>query len=144
MAVTTDQVATLRAYLAGDFEQYEQLYKRMDRQAARTTFLALIDAAFFEAVDRRFAKDGTRADVIEFVADIRARSDRVSEIDALTAERLIRAVLGDGTIDDIEDKDRFGTETVLLAGLIADEQLDDAGLDAFVADARKLADRWTS
>src|SRR4051794_8988428 len=96
-ALTDDQVATLRAYLAGDFDQYERLYERLDRQAARTTYLALIDAAFFEAVDRRFAKNGTRADVIEFVADVRARSDNLGEIDALTAERLIRAVLGDGS-----------------------------------------------
>lgn len=31
---------------------------------------------------------------------------------------------------------------ILLAGLIADEQLDDAGLDAFLSEARKLADKW--
>jgi hypothetical protein len=130
--------------LAGDFDQYNRLYQQLDREAARTTYIALIDAAFFEAVDRRFAKAGTVADVIEFVADIRARSERLSEIDSRAAERLIRAALGDGSADDIDDKTRFGAEIVLLAGLIVDERLDDAGLDKFLAEARKLADSWTA
>ncbi len=144
VAVTADQVAALRAYLAGDFSQYDRLFERLDREAAKTTYAALIDAAFFEAVDRRFAKDGTVADVIEFVADIRSRSNRLSDIDARAGERLIRAALGDGSAEDIDDQTRFGTEIVLLAGLIVDERLDDAGLDRFLADARKLADSWTA
>lgn len=143
MAVTADQVATLRADLAGDFNQYDRLYESLDHEAARMTYAALIEAAFFEAVDQRFAKDGTVANVIEYVADIRARSDRLSEIDSHAAERLIRACLGDGSVDDLDDKTRFGTEIVLLAGLIVDEHLDDAGLDEFLGEARKLADRWT-
>jgi hypothetical protein len=33
---------------------------------------------------------------------------------------------------------------LLLAALIADEGLDDAGLDSFMASARTLADQWLS
>src|SRR5918992_1586448 len=141
MAVPADQVATLRAYLAGDFEEYERRYAQLDPDAVRKTYMALIEAACFEAIDRRFAKSGTVADVIEYVGDVRSRSERVGEkLDPRVAEQLIRAVLGDGSIDDLDDKTRFGTEIVLLAALIADEQLDEAGLDEFIAQARQLAD----
>jgi hypothetical protein len=36
------------------------------------------------------------------------------------------------------------SQIVLLAALIADEQLDDAGLDTFLGSARKLADQLMS
>ena len=144
MAITAEQVATLRAYLAGDFDEYNRLYERLDPEAARTGYVALIDAAFFKAVDRRFAKDGTHTDVVEYVADVRARSDRLSEIDPTAAERLMRAVLGDGSVDDLDDETRFGTEIILLAALTVDANLDDAELDAFLDDGRKLADKWIS
>lgn len=139
MPVPAEQVATLRAYLAGDFEEYERLYEQLDRDAARATYLALIEAACFEAIDRRFAgKDTTIADVIHFVADARARFDEVrDELDPRVAERIIRAVLDDDPIDDLDDKTRISNISVLLTVLIADENLDDAGLDEFLADAMK-------
>lgn len=93
MPVTDDQVAALRAYLADDL-QHRQLYARLDRQAARVGYTALLAAAFFEAVNREFADEGTSADVIEFVADVRGRSEALAEaIDPRAAERLIRAAL---------------------------------------------------
>jgi hypothetical protein len=51
-------------------------------------------------------------------------------------------LLGQGTIDDLGEKERFDTEAILLGALITDEQLDDAALDDVLADARKVADRW--
>lgn len=79
MAVTEGQVATLRAQLAGDFEDYERQWARLDKEAATAGYTALIAAGFFEAVDRRFVKNSTiadTADIIEFVGDVRTRSDR--------------------------------------------------------------------
>jgi hypothetical protein len=144
MAVTADQLATLRALLAGDFNEHERRRAQLDRDAARAGYLALIEAACFEAIDRRFAKDSTVGDVVEFVGDIRARSEALSDdLDPRAAERLIQAVLGNGSIDDFDDKTRFSTEIVVLGVLIADEQLDNAGLDDVLATARKLADEWT-
>jgi hypothetical protein len=144
MPVTDDQTSTLRALLAGDFEEHKRLRERLDRDGARAGYLALLEAACFEAIDRRFAQQGSAtADVIEFVGSARARSDEIEDqLDPHAAERLIRAVLGDGSIDEMDDKTRFGTEIVLLGVLIADEHLDNAGLNDFLAEARKLANEW--
>lgn len=142
MPVTDDQVATLRAYLEGDFESHKRLHGQLDPVAARTGYTALIAAAFFEAVDRRFAKNGADADVVEFVGSVRSRSERLAnELDPGIAERLIRHSLGEGSISDVDDDTVVRTQIVLLAGLIADEQLDNAGLDEFMATARMLGDR---
>jgi hypothetical protein len=144
MAIGDDQVATLRAHLAGEFEEYERRWEQLDKEAARTEYTALVAAAFFEAVDRRFAKDGTVADVIDFVGDVRSRSEELSDaIDPRIAERLIRHALGDGSIGDIGDETMGSTQMLLLVALIADEQLDDAGLDEFMTEVRAVADEWT-
>lgn len=137
-------MATLRAHLAGDFEEYERRWEQLDKEAARTEYTALAAAGFFEAVDRRFAKDGTVGNVIDFVGDVRSRSERLGdEIDPSIAERLIRHALGDGSIADIDDETLGSTQMLLLAALIFDEQLDDAGLDEFMAEVRAVADEWT-
>lgn len=145
MAVTDAQLAALRAQLAGKLEEHKQLFAQLDPIAAQTGYRALVTAAFCQAVERRFASDNSADDVIEFVGDVRSRSDRAAdEIDPRTAERLILAVYTDEPIGDLDPKTSFGIQLLLLAALIADAQLDDAGLDEFLTEARKLADQWTS
>lgn len=148
MPVTDEQVATLRAQLAGDFAEYERLWAQLDPQTARTGYTSLVAAGFFEAVDRRFAKNGaiaSPAEVVGFVGDVRTRSDRVAdELDPKIAERLVMFALGEGSIADLDDETVAGTQMLLLAALIADEDLDDAGLDEFMAEVRAVADDWTT
>jgi hypothetical protein len=145
MPVTDDQVATLRAALTDDMDRYRQLFGQLDRTAAKKGFTALLAAAFGEAVERRFGQGRQRAEIVTFVGDVRSRSDRLArELDPDISERVIRAVLGDGSVRDVSDAAVVSTQTVLLMGLIADEQLDDAGLDVFLASARKLADQLMS
>jgi hypothetical protein len=143
VSVTGEQVATLRSYLSGDFSDYEQRRSQIDQSPDRTGYAALVSAAFCEAVERRFTRQDPPERVIEFVADTRARFDRDgSQIDPRAAERMIRAVYTDEPIDDIDGAARGRAQVILLAALINSEQLDDAGLDAFLVDARKLADQW--
>ncbi|MEV5710271.1 hypothetical protein [Actinoallomurus sp. NPDC052274] len=145
MAVTDEQVATLRAYLAGEFDQYEQLNARLDPGVDGMAYGALIAAGLFEAVDRRFAKGATRAQVVDYVGDVRSRSERLSEeIDPQVAERLIMHSLGEGSIDDIDDGIVVHTQLLLLIALVGDERLDDAGLDKFMATTRALGNRLLS
>lgn len=145
MPVTDDQVATLRAYLAGDFDEYERLNERLDPDVDGIGYGALIAGGLFAAIDRRFAKGGSREDVIKYVADVRSRSDRLSEqVDPRIAERLIMHSLGHGAIDDLDDKVVAHTQLILLTALVGDEELDDPGLDKFMATARALGNRLLS
>jgi len=146
MAVSAEEVATLRTYLSGNMDEYRRMQAQLDPATARSGYSALIAAAFFEAVDRRFTEPGiTTDDIIKYVADVRARSATVSDaLDPQAAERVIHHALGDGSIRDLDDETVIGAQIVILSALIADEQLDDAGLDQFMAEARKLADQWTS
>jgi hypothetical protein len=142
MAVTDEQVAALRAQLADDVEEHRRLLAGLDLDSGGRAYIALIDAAFFEAAERRFGTGSTMADVIEYVADVRARSQRVADgVDARTAEQLVRKVFSDSPGEKLDSKAALTAKQVLLSALIADEHLDDAGLDTVLADARKLADR---
>ena len=79
------------------------------------------------------------------MADVRARSDDVAgALDARAAEQLIRAVLTDEDTADIDGKTRGAVSIIMLSALISDERFDDAGLDSFLAVARKKADDYFS
>ena len=62
MAVSDDQVAALWVHLAGDIEEHGRQYTQLG-PAAGMGYKALVAAAFCTAVERRFVKDGTTADV---------------------------------------------------------------------------------
>lgn len=143
MAVTDEQAASLRAYLAGDFVTHANLRDRLDREAAATGYAALISAAFCVAVLRRFAKDHSAAAVIEFIGAVRSKSEGLSDkIDPRTAERLIQSVFTYEKVSDVSQETRFRLQFLLVAALVVDENLDDAGLDEFMVESRKLADGW--
>lgn len=145
MAVTDHQVAALRALLSDDMDRYQQLYRGLDRAEAKKGYPALVTAAFGIAVERRFGTSYQPADIVTFVADVRARTDRLArELDPDVAERVIQAVLGHGTVRGLDREMVTRAKLVLLAGLIADARPDDAGLDEFLASARKLADQLVS
>ncbi|HEY3956086.1 MAG TPA: hypothetical protein VGM53_22175 [Streptosporangiaceae bacterium] len=144
MAVTDRQAAALRAQLAGKRDEHKHLFSQLDWSAEGPAYVALMDAAFFKAVDQRFGGGrSTTDDVINYVADVRARLDTAADaIDPAAAERLILKVLGYGLINDLDSTVAFRAKNFLLAALITDEQLDDSGLDEFMTQARKLADQW--
>jgi len=143
MAVTDEQAATLRTHLVGDYEEHDRLWEQLDREAARTGYTALVAAAFFKAVDRRFGPDTTRAEVIEYVTSVRARlGDNADKVDPQAAEMMIYTVLGEPLSRQLDDDTVAVVQPVVLTALIADEDLDDVGLDAFMAEARGLADQW--
>lgn len=145
MPVTDDQVAALRALLSDDMSSYRQLFDGLDRAEAKKGYPALVTAAFGIAVERRFGTSYQPEDVVPFVADVRARSDRLaSRLDPDVAERVIQAVLGHGTTRGLDKEAVTSAKLLLLGGLIADACLDDAGLDGFLAAARKLADQLMS
>lgn len=142
MTVTDRQVATLRAQLAGDLEEHQRLLAQFDEKSDGRPYVTLTNAAFFEAAGRRFSSDTTTDDIIEFVADVRSRTEKVRvALDPRVAERVLLAVVKDADISDIDPREARRSQRILLNALIADENLDSAGLDEFMAIARQLADR---
>jgi|SRR5215211_2115827 len=145
MAVTDEQVAAMRAILMGNVDEHTRLAQQFDDNNGWEAYSTLLAAAFYEAVDRRFGKSHTLADVIQFVADARTRFDESGQdVDSRAAERLVLAVLGEGSVDDLDDSTVARTQMVLLADLVAQANLDDNGLDEFLSYSRKLADRTMS
>ena len=143
MPVTDDQEATLHAQLAGRFEEHKRLLDGLDPVAARTGYNALVTAAFALAADRRFPDGTTEADVITWVGDIRSRTEgAAAAINPRLAERLILAFLAVEEPADIDPRTKFQTRLLLLAGLIAEADPDPDSLARFMAQARRLADKW--
>jgi hypothetical protein len=144
MAVTDQQVAALRAQLANQPDEHKRLFRQLDWAAEGVPYSALIDAGFFEAVDRRFANGTTTtAAVTAYVGAVRSRLGSAADaVDPEAAERLILKVLGHGSVADLDANVAFSAKQLLLAALIADEDLDDAGLDEFMTSARMMADQW--
>jgi hypothetical protein len=140
MPVTDDEVAALRAYLQGNRALQEDLYERMTTPAARARYTTLLAAAFMEAVSRRFGGRDS-AEVIEYVADVRARVPEVGQkIDPSAAERLMRSILTDADPPDIDARMRGRIFIIFLMAMVSDAQYDDDQLEALLAVARKAAD----
>jgi hypothetical protein len=143
MPVTDAQVAPLRAQLARQPEEHLRLFNLLDQNEKKTGYQALVSAAFVTAVQRRFVPDTRLPEVMEFVGNVRSRSPQVADqLDPVIAERVIMAVLADDSLDDVDARQSLEAQIVLMAAIVGDENFDDAGLDRFLAEARKLADEW--
>jgi hypothetical protein len=140
VVVTDEQLAALRAFLTDDQQEYDRLTERLDQTSAWAGYSALLGSAFFDAVHRRFAPTWVAADVIRFVAGVRARGiEDPNQLDPQHAERLIRTALGDGSVDDLDDEIK-SAQIILLPALIDEERPDAAGLEEILAQARTRAD----
>lgn len=144
MPVTNEQVATLRAQMLGDHEQYEQGFRQLATPADHAGYAALVAATFIIATERHFDGPVTRADLIRYVADVRARVPSASEnIEPKAAEQLLYEALTDDPFSG--DPEVNGTnQIILLAALLSDAQLTVDQLDALLAEARAIADEWVA
>jgi len=140
--VTDDQLAALRAQLAGNYEEHKRLIGKLNAENALDGYIALVTAAFIEAVDRRFGPGAAdEVAVIEFIGDVRSRFERADEeIDPLAAERIILKARGKGSITDLSGATIRHIERLLLAILVDDEGFNGGELDRFLAEARQLID----
>ena len=151
MSITNEQVAALRAQLAGDMEEHSRLLKQLREHDDGIGYSMLLTAAFYGAARRRFGRDWKTSDVILFVAGVRARADSIAgALDPRAAERVLLSVLGsddiaaaltDTQIDDLDTRQVTDTETHLLMAMVADERLRGRALDKFLAEAASRASR---
>jgi hypothetical protein len=140
MPISDDQVATIHAFLSAQNERFQRLNQALGGSPAdRKGYLVLIFATFVEAVGHRFAAETPQAEIIEYVADVRARSaDAADRIDPDKAERVIRAVFDDGVpLDDVDAGERTELEMVLALAIVSDAGVTGTDLDGFLDRARK-------
>ena len=138
---TPQPVAALRAQLSGNSSEHQRLVREFAGRDDRVAYSALVHAAFLEAVGRRFPKQSQASDVIEYVTDVRSRAGAISAaVDPRVGEQLILEALGWGTTDNIDSRTSSTAMLFLLTALVADERLDGAGLEQFLARAMENAD----
>lgn len=142
MPVTDDMVASFRAYLSGDREQWNRRMNAMDRSPkSERVYLAMLTAVFFEALARRFSDAPTRDETVEFVADLRSRGEQLAErLDPEAAERMIAAVYDhDVDLDGISQDQRLGVRMSVSRVIFYDEGPDSAELEEFLDKSRTFA-----
>ncbi|NEA27329.1 hypothetical protein [Actinomadura bangladeshensis] len=144
MAITDKHMAVLRAQVTGQHDEHLQLVKQLEPDEANQEYAALVAAAFIAAVERRFIRDGEYADeseVIDFVAQVRAKSPEMPDvIDPDLAESLILHLLDKGPVKDADADTKFGHQLVLLAALAGEGQFSGSELEAFLSEARSIAE----
>jgi hypothetical protein len=143
MPVTDEQVAALRAFLALNPTEAGGLTRQLVEADHLDGYGELVYAAFVTAARRRFSPTCSVPDVIRFVAAVRTQllEDGV-DIHPRTSEILIRRAIGDRVTAELDKKASARAQLLLLGELISDERLAEAGLDAFLTQARSLADQW--
>lgn len=146
MAQISDvHVEIMKHHLVGDTDAYIRGLGALPVGEEQRLYSVLVAAATYKAVNDRFAATGTPADIVAYVADVRASDDGVADtIDALIAERLIMASLGKGSLGDVSDEQVVTTQSVLVAALVGDRAFDAEELDWFLRETRALADQWAS
>jgi hypothetical protein len=136
-------VAVLRAFLTRDFSTYQSLREGLDADQ-RQAFSVVLAAAFTSAATRRFGEKPSAADVIEFVAEARARYPTVGGIvSAEDAETVIRASTGDDDLVGALDGRRSGAaQTAMLFALTRENEAPLAAIDALLAGAAAQAEDY--
>jgi hypothetical protein len=142
--VTEEYVAALRAFLTGDdddtFGQLSAHLQARDGSGSGTAYGALQAMALTLAARRRFAPMYTASEVIQFVAQVRAAIG--DEVDPLTAERVLRGVLGEpATAEGLDEHAKALAVPALLLVLVSQEKLPGKDLEALLGQAQVMANQ---
>lgn len=133
-------VDILRALVEGDFDTYSRLHTEVPPEQ-RPTFAVVLAAAFNEAVVRWFGEERSVADVVEFVAEARARYPRTAEtVRAEDAEKAIRGALGEDNLSsELSGGARGAAQTAMLFAITQAHGASRAGIDALLTDTGEQA-----
>ncbi|GIG86639.1 hypothetical protein Pen02_15750 [Plantactinospora endophytica] len=137
-------VGFARTLIKGDFEANDEYERRLDAEGW-DGWPALLSALFFLAIERRFEGTYDEAEVIKFVADLRAGTvDGPGPIDPSEAESLIRAVFDESVQLDMSPEAMGQVQTLVAYTILSREGLSDDALDEVLAEAKQLAEEQAS
>jgi len=148
VAVTNQQVASLRALLTAqseqDAERAGQMFRQLADSGAAEGIGELIYAAFVVAARRKFAPRWTLAYVVRYVSHLRAgNAEDTNELAPTAAENQLRIALGEQIAPHPSEEDRGTAQIILLLELTHDLHLAPSELDELLGQARTLAEHLT-
>jgi hypothetical protein len=142
MPVTDEQMVWLHAYLSGEYELAERFTSQAAGSATADGIAELVYAAFVTAARRKFAPGWTDADVIQFVAQVRAPRGLPDILDPRAAEHQLRSAHGETLTGYHPGAEAKAAAQVILAhALIQDLNLDEPARAGLLNEARDLANR---
>jgi hypothetical protein len=142
-AEIAQSVAALRAFLIGEIDTAERLRGALDDDEHRA-YIVLVSTAFGQAVDRRFGEQYMPEDIIEFVANARAKFPNTAElVGAGDAEKTIRTALGeDDLLDGLSARTRVMAQAAMLLALVQESGATPKAIDDLLAPATREAKEY--
>ena len=142
--ITDPQVAALRAFLVHDTDDIAALAYQLGEDGMMG-YVRLAEAALSVAAKKRFAPQFTNADLVKYVASVRA--SRLADgdefdFDPVVGEDVLRYSLGQNVTHPLELEPRLRAIIALLDGLAETELSSEADVDELLTDARRIADQW--
>lgn len=143
MPVTDDMVATVRAYLEVDKERFQQLNAALGESSEESmAYQAMMAGAFMAAVTHRFNSRSSREEIIDYVAQVRSRSESMAEaLEPSATERMIESIYSDVDIDDIDVRMVMSIEMYIAVAIVTDKGISGPALDEFMDTAREYAEK---
>jgi hypothetical protein len=137
------EAAVLRGWLTADGETARRAFSEQLAAGDANGLTMLVYSAFVIAARRKFGRQYTRADLIGYVAGIRAKlqSDEPGLLDPLTAEDELRAALGEPVTGTHELGFVAAARIFILIDLVTSLDLPEEALTDLLAQARHNADQ---
>lgn len=137
MTVNDTNMFILRAHLGGEDAAVRRAYARITDPDAVGDLAELIFEAFLIAARREFFPTWNHAQVVSFVAQLRALlSGRPGILDPITAELELRRALGEDVAVTPDAGARATAQLILLDALIESLNLDDDAIWNLLLQAR--------
>ncbi|MEE6261525.1 hypothetical protein [Plantactinospora sonchi] len=125
MTIKSDVVEFAHTLIRGDFEANDRYEAKLDAEGW-DGWPSFLSALFFLAVERRFQGRYDEAEVIRFVADLRAETvDKSAPIDAASVESLIKSCVRTVRTADHGPGDYGQLRTIVSYRILANENLTD-------------------
>ena len=131
----------IRTFLRRQNAANDQIEAKLDAEGW-DGFAKFQAALFFLAVEHRFGNKIVHADIIKFVADMRAEvGPDGPKIDAEAAETLIKSIIDDSIDYDIAPRMIGTVQATTIYKVFSEAGLSDEDLDAVFDEAEALANR---
>ncbi|WJK33934.1 hypothetical protein [Solwaraspora sp. WMMA2065] len=141
MKIEPDLVEYFRTMLKGDYAENDRLEVQLNIKGWGD-FSTLMGIVFYYAVNHRLPVDASEADIVQFVAELRAAAPvDPREIDANAAERLVKAALDPDVESDFDPEMAGKIQSLTIMHVLGEGRASGDEIDAILASAVETASR---